>query len=424
MISLVLLFSRCEKNPIGCFNSSATNVKVGEPVTFTDCSKKASGWQIDKGTPSKYAWDFGDGGTESGSVVTHVFSSPGVYNVTMVVKDEDGDRSATVTQNITVTRPSDLSRSGKFIAFTSNADGDYDIYLAQVDPATGSLATTGLIFGANPYNLTNANNLTDKEANWSADGRILIYSATQVNGDENIYAFYFNPDGTLLSSTPAHILTKTNAWDNNASFSPDGKYLVFDRRVDQNANGIDFADARDLMLAYISNMTTSIVVDSVKNISNTSGIDEGNPKWSPIISVQRIAYESPASSTANDHDIYVMDPFNPSGKVSYNNPGSSGYPAWSPDCASMIFESNSGNGGFYKIVTSSYPTNSGTTDIAKSSSKDYRYPTRVPNGNLVAFIEITVGKGNIYLISSDGNGTPVKLLPASFDNADNSYPAW
>ena len=420
----LFLLAGCEKNPIGCFTPSATTVKAGEAITFTDCSKKASGWQLDKGTPSKYAWDFGDGATGDGSTVSHAYSSPGVFAVTLVVKDEDGDRSATVTQNITVTRPSDLSRSGKYIAFTSNQDGDYDIYLAQVDPNTGVLATSGLILGSNPFNLTNANSLTDKQANWSPDGRILLYSAKGSTGEENIYAFYFNADGTLVSNTPTHLITKPAAWDNNPSFSTDGNRLIFDRRIDQNLNGIDLADSRELLLVYIKNMTSSIIVDSVKNITNSFGPDEYNAKWSPVISVQRLAYEFATSATSTDHDIYVLDPYNPINNIVYNNPGSSGYPAWSPECSSITFETNSGNGGFYKIVSAGYPSNAGASDIAKANNKDYRYPTRVPNGNKIAYIQISAGLGNIYVINSDGSGTAVKLLPATFDSADNSYPAW
>ena len=209
------------------------------------------------------------------------------------------------------------------------------------------------------------------------------------------------------------------------SFSSDGKYIIYDKRTDTNNDLIvDISDSRDLMLSYTSNNISTIAVDSTKRLTNTTGIDENNPKWSPIIAVQRIAYESASSSTATDHDVYVIDPFNTSNNINYNNPGSSGYPAWSPDCGSMIFESNSGNGGFYKIVVASYPTNTSTTDIAKMAGKDYRYPTRVPNGNKIAFIEINSAIGNIYIINSDGSGTPVKLLPAAFDNADNSFPAW
>lgn len=37
-----------------------------------------------------YAWDFGDGGTSAGQVVTHAYPAAGTYNVTLTVRDTDG----------------------------------------------------------------------------------------------------------------------------------------------------------------------------------------------------------------------------------------------------------------------------------------------------------------------------------------------
>jgi Tol biopolymer transport system component len=79
-------------------------------------------------------------------------------------------------QQIFNNQKSDLTRSGKFISFTSNKDGSYDIFLAQVD-ANGNLATTGLVYPDNPHNLTNSMNLADKQSNWSPNGRILVFSS-------------------------------------------------------------------------------------------------------------------------------------------------------------------------------------------------------------------------------------------------------
>ncbi|MEO8513655.1 MAG: hypothetical protein ABI543_08860, partial [Ignavibacteria bacterium] len=38
-----------------------------------------------------------------------------------------------VTPIVTTSNTSDLTRTGKFISFTSNLTGNYDIYLAQVN---------------------------------------------------------------------------------------------------------------------------------------------------------------------------------------------------------------------------------------------------------------------------------------------------
>lgn len=427
----LFFFTSCEKDPIPCFTMSATTIKVGETLVVSDCSQRAKHQWFDKATPFNYTWDFGDGTTASGLQAGHTYSAPGVFTVMLTVEDKDKDKSATTSQSITVTRPSDISRSGKFIAFTSDKAGGgiYDIWLAQVN-SDGSLATSGLMYPQNPYNLTTPYivNSINKQSNWSADGKMLLFSsAKNLSGsDENIYAFFFNSDGSQVSATPSNIITQANAWDENPFFSPDGSKIIFDRRVDTDGDGIiTTADERDIMMAYIHSGGNSITVDSVVNVTKTSNIDEANAKWSPIISVQRIAYERPPTPTANDHDIYVCDPFNYSStNTDWNNPGSSGYPAWSPDCSFMVFETNSGNGGFWKIVRNTYPSQSGASDIAKNSGQDYRYPTVLPNGTLAAYIQQTTStKGNIFIVSVNG-GTSTALLPSSWNNYDNEWPAW
>src|ERR1051326_5373792 len=208
-LSQLFFFTSCEKDPIGCFEMSASTVKVGTAVTFTDCSSKAKHQWFDKGTPSVYNWDFGDGNTGSGASVTHTYLNAGKFTVTLKVQDEDKDHSATVTQSITVTQPSDISRSGKFIAFTSNKDGKYDIWLAQVD-RSGALATTGLVYATNPYNLTSSfgSSTSNTRPNWSPDGKILLFSAQLSATDEEIFDFFFNSDGSLATPTPILAITQ------------------------------------------------------------------------------------------------------------------------------------------------------------------------------------------------------------------------
>ena len=422
-ISCTIIFSNCEKPATACMSISASTELTGNEVTFTSCSSCTN--CSCHNSPNDFQWDFGDGTSGTGSPITHTYYTPGKYTVTLTVNDCDGDAKGSRSETITIIQP-DISRKGKFIAFTSNADGDDDIYLAQVD-ANGTLATSNLIFSSNPYNLTNAfNTMTDMEPNWSPNGRILLFTSRSAPKTENIYAFFFNTNGTLVSTTPSLLISQANAWDNNPGFSSDSTKIIFERRVDDNADGLDSADNRDLYMASITSSFNSITVNNITQITKTSGIDEGNPKWCPVISIQRVAYERPPNANSNDHDIYIIDPLNPTAtNYDWNNPGSSGYPAWAPDASSITFETNSGNGGFYKIVSASYPSNAGTTDIAKNSVKDYRYPTRLPNGNLVAYIEIdpATKNGNIYIIPASG-GTSVKLLPATFDHANNRFPAW
>jgi PKD repeat protein len=64
---------------------SDRTVNVGTPVTFD-----ASGSTDNVGIVS-YEWDFGDGTTESGMTLTHTYSEPGSYMVTLTVKDAAGN---------------------------------------------------------------------------------------------------------------------------------------------------------------------------------------------------------------------------------------------------------------------------------------------------------------------------------------------
>ena len=79
--------------------------KVGQSVSFNGSSSTDS-----DGTIVSYAWDFGDGGSSLGSVVSHVYSSPGTYTVSLTVTDNNGatdtdTATAIITEDSTTPTP-------------------------------------------------------------------------------------------------------------------------------------------------------------------------------------------------------------------------------------------------------------------------------------------------------------------------------
>jgi PKD repeat protein len=54
---------------------------AGQPVSFTAAAAGSNGGSVD------YTWDFGDGTVGSGPSATHVFTTPGVYTVTVTASD-------------------------------------------------------------------------------------------------------------------------------------------------------------------------------------------------------------------------------------------------------------------------------------------------------------------------------------------------
>jgi Tol biopolymer transport system component len=332
----------------------------------------------------------------------------------------------TTNNNNTGGSLSDLTRSGKFIAFTSNLNGNYDIFLAQVTTG-GVLETSGLVYSSNPFNLTSSYTQTDKQSNWSPDGRVLVFSRADGNNQE-IYAFFFNANGSIdstISQIPKKLFSSNGNWDNNPYFSPDGRYLIWDRRTDNsNPPGIDTADSRDLYIGDVSGSGNSFQVSNPRPIKAT-GADEYNPKWSPKISVRRVAYEYQSSATSTDHDVYVIDPLDSANNVNFYNPNNSGYPAWAPACDRIIFESDKTSGNYWEIVSLPYPASGNPVDVVNEPGVNSRYPTWLPNGGLLAYIKFSGSNGNIYIVPSSG-GTAFKLLQSVpiFDAVNNIYPAW
>jgi len=93
--------------PVAAFTYHPSNPKVGETVTF-DASESYD----PDGTIRGYEWDLGDGATDSGQIVTHVYHSAGTYTVTLKVID-DHEVSSSTDQTVRVEAPSyDVCPSG------------------------------------------------------------------------------------------------------------------------------------------------------------------------------------------------------------------------------------------------------------------------------------------------------------------------
>jgi uncharacterized repeat protein (TIGR01451 family) len=74
------------------FQLSADTVLTGESVTFTSLST-TNGTTI-----VSWEWDFGDGSTGSGETTEHIYTTPGVYDVTLTVTDACGFTHTLVEQ--------------------------------------------------------------------------------------------------------------------------------------------------------------------------------------------------------------------------------------------------------------------------------------------------------------------------------------
>jgi PKD repeat protein len=77
------------------------NVGTGVTITFDGTVSAVSGDCGCGTTIVSYKWDFGDGETDSGSIVNHAYDTAGIYTVTLTVTDSNG-KSAVTSVTVTI----------------------------------------------------------------------------------------------------------------------------------------------------------------------------------------------------------------------------------------------------------------------------------------------------------------------------------
>jgi Tol biopolymer transport system component/uncharacterized membrane protein len=104
------------------------------------------------------------------------------------------------------------------IAFTTNRDGQNEIYLMNAD-------------GSNPVNLTN-NPADDQQPAWSVDGQWIAFTSNR-DGNYEIYILRVSDLGTTnLSNHPGN--DSQPNWVRSTTFDPSGEYILFSSDRDGN----------------------------------------------------------------------------------------------------------------------------------------------------------------------------------------------
>src|SRR5438128_2813484 len=252
--------------------------------------------------------------TSTRATYTAPTTAPPALGVTATAV-KDNSKSFTATVAITAIAP-----AGQ-IAFTSQRDGNEEIYVTNAD-------------GSGVTRLTN-NPARDVAPAWSPDGSKIMF---ETNRDGNWEVYVMNADGSgplNLSNNPA---SEDPDWTAPA-WSPDGSKIAF--RSDRDGN----------LEIYVMNADGS----GVTRLTSAPGAD-WNPAWSPDGS--KIAFVS--GRDGND-EIYVMNA-DGSGPANLTNNGPGDYPpAWSPDGRQIAFV---GGGGLYVMNADG----SGVTQLTNNAS--------------------------------------------------------
>jgi len=79
--------------PVASFTANTTSGTAPLAIAFTDTSTN---------NPTSWSWSFGDGGTSSGQHPVHIFTSAGVYSVSLTATNAAGSNTSTRTNYISV----------------------------------------------------------------------------------------------------------------------------------------------------------------------------------------------------------------------------------------------------------------------------------------------------------------------------------
>lgn len=259
------------------------------------------------------------------------------------------------------------------IIFSSNRDGDMEIFVMDID-------------GSNKVQLTD-NTDSDEGAAISNDGKKIAFVSDR-NGSNKLFTMNF--DGSNITELNFAVQVRGNNYD----WSPDNSKIVF--------SGTPFGESTEEVF------TINADGSNLQRLTNDS-FDNSDPDWSPDGS--QIAF---SSNRNGGSEIYVMgtDGSNIQALTSvgaFNNS-----PSWSPDGSKVAFSSSSS--GSYQVHT----MDADGSNLSQLTTDGGSNPNWSPDGNQLVFESNRTGDFDIYKI--DSSGSVINLTQNNSTNDRN--PLW
>jgi WD40 repeat protein len=263
--------------------------------------------------------------------------------------------------------------NGGLIAFSSNMDGDFEIWVMESN-------------GSNQRKLTD-NHAIDLSPAWSPDGSQIAFVSNR-DGNDEIY--FMNADGS-------HVRRLTQTEYANESFpawSPNGRDISFDS--DRDGNWEIYVMATD--------------GTNLRRLTYNPA-DDWITSWSPDGS--QIVFESKRDG---NYEIYLMAADGSEQRRLTDTQAHDGFPAWSPDGTEVAFMSNrDGDYEIYVMEADGTHQRQITRNLIEDSNPDWS-----ADGEWLIFVSQTSGNDEIYIMNIDGS----IAMQLTDNGAQNWTPAW
>jgi TolB protein len=211
--------------------------------------------------------------TWSPDFTTIVFRAVQNITIDLYATNLAGDQRRQLTGTGRNNRSPAFSPDGRWLAFTSQRDGNPEIYVMS----TACLDTETRCLDTETHRLTN-NRFADEQAAWSPDSNHIVFQSNR-DGDAEIYTM--KADGS-----DQHRLTFSPSSELAPNWSPDGRLIAF----------MSDRDINDEL--YVMNTDGSNLV----RLTNTPEY-EFTPQWSP--DGKQILFQR--AVRGGDFETYVMD---------------------------------------------------------------------------------------------------------------------
>jgi Tol biopolymer transport system component len=278
------------------------------------------------------------------------------------------------------------------IAFASDRDGDFEIYVMNAGGSGQTQLTDNDVFDAYPA--------------WSPDRTKIAFASKSDDIPPTLQIYVMNADGTgLIKLTNAG---PYSTWLNSEpAWSPDGSKIAF------------ASDREENWEIWVMNADGT----EQKRLTYFYGQD-GSPTWSP--DGTKIAFSSLLGGQYEERTIYMinanpvgyLDPkpgltkltnFDPYMRWQHMNP------AWSPDGTKIAFDSNQGGAEIWVMNADG----SGQTQLTDNTAVDW-HPAWSPGGSKIAFMSDRDGSYEIFVMNADGTGQHDVTNEGDY----NRDPAW